>query len=305
MMKIKIKTLCVLLSALLVLAVSSVFSSNAAMCIYTGNVQQSTNGGVSLKDATMIQKYLAGVISLTPYQKVAGDVNGDLTLNLKDATMIQKYLASLIMEFPIGQYIVYCVIEQGALYTDYCSGAATVGTPVTITSIPRGGIGPYSYSVTVNGNPIANTSTNPSMQNTAVWTPSAVGTYDIKVVFTDRLENSETVEIPNYQVVNNLESGIAQVKDFYCNNISPEQYDNLTFTADGFMGTAPYEYQFSLNGTVVQPFSSKNTYDLEYNSYPAPMNVNQILTVEVRDANSTAPYQSKSITFSYSPRLVG
>lgn len=51
---------------------------------------------VSLKDATLIQKYLASISVLTDKQKTAGDVNGDGSLSLKDATTIQKFLAGII-----------------------------------------------------------------------------------------------------------------------------------------------------------------------------------------------------------------
>ncbi|MGN0517377.1 MAG: RICIN domain-containing protein [Acutalibacteraceae bacterium] len=57
------------------------------------------DGRVSIIDATLIQKYCAGTISLTLDQKKRADVdfNGKITEN--DATLIQKYLADIITEF--------------------------------------------------------------------------------------------------------------------------------------------------------------------------------------------------------------
>ncbi|MDP4120412.1 MAG: dockerin type I repeat-containing protein [Bacillota bacterium] len=56
-----------------------------------------SNGIVSLKDATAIQKYLAGLITFNSTQKVAADVDNSGSINLKDVTVIQKYLAKMIM----------------------------------------------------------------------------------------------------------------------------------------------------------------------------------------------------------------
>ena len=50
---------------------------------------------VNVMDATDIQKYLAGIITLTDTQKTKGDVNNDGILNVADATEIQKYLAGI------------------------------------------------------------------------------------------------------------------------------------------------------------------------------------------------------------------
>ncbi|MDP4119925.1 MAG: starch-binding protein [Bacillota bacterium] len=54
------------------------------------------DGSVNLKDATIIQKYLAMVSTLTSQGLINADVNHDSAVTLKDATMIQKYLVGLI-----------------------------------------------------------------------------------------------------------------------------------------------------------------------------------------------------------------
>ncbi|MDP4119859.1 MAG: alpha-amylase family glycosyl hydrolase [Bacillota bacterium] len=51
------------------------------------------DGVCSLKDATLIQKYVAMITSITPQGLLNGDANLDGVCNLKDATTIQKYLA--------------------------------------------------------------------------------------------------------------------------------------------------------------------------------------------------------------------
>ncbi len=50
---------------------------------------------LSVKDATTIQKYLAGIVEFSEQQKLNAEFNGDGEVNIKDATAIQKFLAGL------------------------------------------------------------------------------------------------------------------------------------------------------------------------------------------------------------------
>ena len=74
-----------------------------------GNTQESpvgdTNldGRVNVQDATLIQKAVAGLVSLDAKQNAVADVDADQKLTVKDATTIQKYTAGIITEFPAGK----------------------------------------------------------------------------------------------------------------------------------------------------------------------------------------------------------
>ncbi|MGN0558363.1 MAG: dockerin type I repeat-containing protein, partial [Acutalibacteraceae bacterium] len=57
------------------------------------------DGKVKINDATMIQKHLASIITLTELQLKAADVTADGNVNIKDATRIQKHIAGLIDKF--------------------------------------------------------------------------------------------------------------------------------------------------------------------------------------------------------------
>ena len=57
------------------------------------------DGKISVLDATLIQKYLAGLVTFSDTQKAAADVNGDGSVSVIDATLIQKYIAGLISNF--------------------------------------------------------------------------------------------------------------------------------------------------------------------------------------------------------------
>ncbi len=52
------------------------------------------SGGIDIKDATLIQKYLASITTLDDTQFGLADYNGDGQVNIMDATAIQKYLVS-------------------------------------------------------------------------------------------------------------------------------------------------------------------------------------------------------------------
>lgn len=57
------------------------------------------SGGVSIKDATLIQKSLLNMVFLNDAQMLAADVNGDNQVNILDVSAIQKYVAGLIVSF--------------------------------------------------------------------------------------------------------------------------------------------------------------------------------------------------------------
>ncbi|MGN1051046.1 MAG: metallophosphoesterase, partial [Acutalibacteraceae bacterium] len=60
---------------------------------------------LSVKDATLIQKASAKIVTFSDVQNVISDVNGDDFINVKDATSIQKVVAKIYSEFPIGNTI--------------------------------------------------------------------------------------------------------------------------------------------------------------------------------------------------------
>ncbi|MGN1113361.1 MAG: dockerin type I domain-containing protein, partial [Acutalibacteraceae bacterium] len=58
------------------------------------------DGKISIDDATLIQKYLAGVQEFDDEaQSLAADVNGSGDISIDDTTLIQKYIAGLVEKF--------------------------------------------------------------------------------------------------------------------------------------------------------------------------------------------------------------
>lgn len=64
----------------------------------TGDVDK--NKSVNVKDATLVQKYVAGVVALDEEALLLADTDANGTVNVKDATLIQKFAAGLVAEFP-------------------------------------------------------------------------------------------------------------------------------------------------------------------------------------------------------------
>ncbi|MBQ8572220.1 MAG: dockerin type I repeat-containing protein [Ruminococcus sp.] len=80
---------------------------------------------VKIKDATLIQKYLAKLATLEGIQISAADVTEDGKVNIKDATAIQKYLAKIETSYKTGQLILSEI--------EYSEPATEATEPVTPT----------------------------------------------------------------------------------------------------------------------------------------------------------------------------
>ncbi len=56
------------------------------------------DGSITVLDATTLQKYISGLVSLSNEHLALADTNGDGTVTVLDATAIQKYIAGLVTE---------------------------------------------------------------------------------------------------------------------------------------------------------------------------------------------------------------
>ena len=53
------------------------------------------DGGIDILDATLVQKYVAGIVELSAEQKHLADYNNDGDITVVDATGIQKFIVHL------------------------------------------------------------------------------------------------------------------------------------------------------------------------------------------------------------------
>lgn len=61
------------------------------------------NGKINIKDATLIQKHSASLVTLTDREKMAADTNHNDVVNVVDATSIQKFVAGIAVKDDIGK----------------------------------------------------------------------------------------------------------------------------------------------------------------------------------------------------------
>ena len=64
----------------------------------TGDVDKNTS--INVKDATLIQKYVASLAQLDDGALALADTDANGNVNVKDATLIQKFVAGLVAQFP-------------------------------------------------------------------------------------------------------------------------------------------------------------------------------------------------------------
>lgn len=70
--------------------------SNGFICEYDGLAcDVDLDGLVSVTDATLLQKYVVGIATLTDDQKLLADCNGDGVIDVRDATYIQKIIVKI------------------------------------------------------------------------------------------------------------------------------------------------------------------------------------------------------------------
>ncbi len=74
------------------------------------------SGKVTIKDATVIQKNVAGILLLHQESLACADVDNNDVINVKDATMIQKYLADIEVPAKIGTKFTIDKDEGGYVY---------------------------------------------------------------------------------------------------------------------------------------------------------------------------------------------
>lgn len=61
--------------------------------------------GISIKDATMIQKASANLLAFSENEAMCANVNRDDAVNIKDATAVQKHIAGIATDLTIGEPI--------------------------------------------------------------------------------------------------------------------------------------------------------------------------------------------------------
>ena len=102
-MKKYISVVCILAVVISALFTATISASAGSDNLLLGDATVDTK--VNVKDATAIQKHVAGIALLTADGILVADVDGNNSVNIKDATAIQKFVAGMDIEFRIGEPI--------------------------------------------------------------------------------------------------------------------------------------------------------------------------------------------------------
>ena len=251
----KIVRITVLFALAFLLACASVVGVFAVPApIYPGDVDLA--GDVNIKDATYLQKHLAGLEDLNKAQQYCAEIDGDGKITVKDATLIQKKVAGIVEKFEKEGASDY--VRAFCLYADFDSGKAMVGTPVEFFAEAYGGLAPLTYEFSIDGEVVSERSEN----NSFAYTFSEAGTYTIEVAMYNVFDRTVTKTM-EYAVVDAYESAHPVVVGFAHNrNLkSLDEYDNITLVANAIGGFGSYEYQFvvsSEKGAITQEYSKSS-----------------------------------------------
>ena len=88
----------IIVAVIAIISLSSVSATDVSLKIF-GDVNG--DGIVSVMDATLTQKHVSQLESISDDRFVYADVDCNYTISITDATLIQKKLANLISEFPV------------------------------------------------------------------------------------------------------------------------------------------------------------------------------------------------------------
>ncbi len=94
--------MCGVLAALMLLSTLLV-SATSVPILKLGDADRDQK--VTVKDATSIQKHVAGLLTLDEEALLCSDANIDENVNVNDATIIQKYVAGMAVSYPIDTEI--------------------------------------------------------------------------------------------------------------------------------------------------------------------------------------------------------
>ena len=270
------KIISIVLAMVLCAAICTV-SVNAALPPYNcGDVNW--DGDFDIVDVTLTQRHLAGIIEFNDVtEKPMADFDHDGEVTILDVTWMQRSLAGIQIPEYCGGTAEYW-FEIKSFSTDYDSGKAAVGVPVTLTAEAHNpydlyGDMPLLYEFYVNGELVQERSFN----NTANVTFDSPGFYYLQVKVYNWQGFSEEYNIYSYQVVQSYPYDQLNFKSVrFKEREGMSYYPTLITEAMG--GTAPYvyslkfyHYNYYSDGAVVsltdEEIANISAY-LADNSYP-------------------------------------
>lgn len=131
---------------ILLLAVTMVFSCSIAIYAAEDDLEILPAGGykigdvnkdkdINIKDATLVQKYIAQLEELSSDQRILADNDFDGEVTIKDATYIQKYVAGLVPPATPDVPVITTVTETSGITTVQITTEEVVTTVMETTNL--------------------------------------------------------------------------------------------------------------------------------------------------------------------------
>lgn len=264
------KIISIILAMVMILSVCMVSVSAALPPMgYVGDANQ--DGVIDVTDATFVLRAMAKLETPTEDQKLYGDTDVDGILSVIDATNIQRHEANLYPCGRVGSSYGYDMIEND-FYSDYESGMAMAGVPVTFGVNANAGSPILSYKLLVDGVCVGE-----SESNTITYTFEKAGEYDVEMLINAYYGEGEVYK--RFKVVEPYESETPLFKSLYLTGTI--QWGSITYdvegmevTANAIGGEGPYQYKFVFERpetchpdakiiTQTQEYSENNVFELE------------------------------------------
>lgn len=253
------------------------------------------SGEVEITDATVIQRHLISIMTLSELQKEAADFDHDGSVTVTDATFIQRLLVKMNIPVIYGGWFDYYSTTK-LMYADYSSGKAMVGVPVQFSfkggypdngTEPDAFYSPITYTIEIfryDEDNIGSSFVDKLSDSDGIFTYTfdSVGGYRIFCTICDRFDNVTSYNC-NYIVSEPYNTDKPVITSIYTdkpryyeslnyNSFEPKNYwQEMTLLVNTVGGSGDYTYSFSLKSEddeLLKESGKNNSFTIDKQYYP-------------------------------------
>lgn len=220
---------------------------------------------VTMLDATMIQRFLAGITEPSALQEALSDADNDEEMTVLDVTALQRYLVDIesafvprsAMEYYVGDTSSHSTAEiQNMFDTSAGEDICYIGVPVTFTGLVLYGAKPKTFRFYVDDVEVASVNAMNSRVHPFTYTFTEAGSYTVCTqvecrynVVRNFVRRVRVIPLPDD------DKPIIMGAAFFDSSFMNSGDGRLTVTALG--GTAPYQYSYEVR------YNEDESYDFD------------------------------------------